>query len=601
MVFMATKYYEYEYGFKSIHELDPLMLELTLYNMDWRGARAMHFKNIVRMLWPEDAKPPIKPFVWHPWAEHMLEYACKWKYLGIIGCASSGKTNFGAIWAIVNWLSAPKESLILVTSTSLGDSRKRVWGDIKAYIQQSLLGKGMPCKIIDSRGMILTDDPATPGQLNDKQGIALIAGAPDKERESIGKLIGMKNRRVIMVADELPELSPALLDAAFSNLSTQIDGTFQMIGIGNFKSVYDPLGEFVKPKMGYKNINPSMQEWETEKGWCIRFDGLQSPNILNGKNEWPIYGSKHLEEHRRTCKENSSQFWRMVRSFPCPEGMDDVIYSDADFIAGDAHNRVKWAFPPVRVAGLDPSFTNGGDRSMAVIGSCGNDVDGNHVVQVDRVVHLTDDVTRTGTTRNFQIAEAFRNLCVAEHVQPKHAGMDATAGGAVFYDVLVELWSNDVLPVKFGGAASEYPVNTADPRPSSEHYVNRVSELWYFGVELLKGGQLKGITDDMAMEMKSRKYETTKGASVKIKVESKTDMKDRVGYSPDLGDALMIVICVCRERLGLLAGALRHHSRRNTWAAKKEADASVEIYETSDYSAQDPEELYEHAGYSEPW
>jgi hypothetical protein len=91
-----------------------------------------HFKRIVSALWPEDGP---KPFVWHPWAERMLEASCRNKYLAVAGCASSGKTDYFAIWAIVNFIVAPYDTMVLVTSTTLKDSRKRIWGSIRDYWQ----------------------------------------------------------------------------------------------------------------------------------------------------------------------------------------------------------------------------------------------------------------------------------------------------------------------------------------------------------------------------------------------------------------------------------------------------------------------------------
>ena len=84
-----------------------------------------HFKRIVAGLWPEDGP---KPFVFHPWAERMLEAACANKYLAVAGCASIGKADFYAVWAIVNFIAGPYDTMVLVISTSLKDSRKRIWG-----------------------------------------------------------------------------------------------------------------------------------------------------------------------------------------------------------------------------------------------------------------------------------------------------------------------------------------------------------------------------------------------------------------------------------------------------------------------------------------
>lgn len=79
-----------------------------------------HFKNIVRILWPD--------FKWHPWAEDMLEAACLHNYVAFAGSASCGKSYFLAAWGIVNYLAHPEKTLVLMTSTTQRDAKKRIWG-----------------------------------------------------------------------------------------------------------------------------------------------------------------------------------------------------------------------------------------------------------------------------------------------------------------------------------------------------------------------------------------------------------------------------------------------------------------------------------------
>lgn len=586
----VADYYEYAYGVRTLQPLTELEVELLCFLKDRKPengglGKFGHFKKIVSILWPE--KNSVH-FFWHPWAEKMIEEACKHKYLGIIGCASSGKSDAFAVWAIINWLCSPKATLVMVTSTSLKDSRRRIWGALTKYFNYSTVH--LPGRLVDSMGIIRTDDGS--GKFDDRQGISLIAGEKKKEREAIGKLIGMKNNRVFLIADELPELSEAIYEAALTNLTT--NPNFQMVGIGNFASVYDPLGVFVKPKNGYDSITPHDTEWETETGYCLRFDGLKSPNVLAGEDIWPkIYSNKMLREHRNTLGENTLGFWRMVRSFPCPAGSDNTIYSDADLVAAKADEKVYWLGNKIKVAAFDPSFTNGGDRAVVMIGSYGLDKNGKNVLCYDRHVILREDVTLKDKSRSFQIVQKFMELCIKEGVYPQYAAVDATAGGKPIYDIICELWSHKVLPVQFGGSASKNPVGIADYRPADELYANRVSELWYVGLEFLKSGQLKGIFKELAMEMKSRHYETVKGTRMRIKVESKVDMKARIGFSPDIADAAFIMLDLCRVRLGAKSGEGSKAKSRMVAQSNEQAEAIQDLYSNADYSDQNADLIYE--------
>jgi hypothetical protein len=517
-------------------------------------SREYHFKRIVSALWPEDGP---KPFVWHPWAERMLEAACVNKYLAVAGCASSGKTDFFAIWAIVNFIVAPYDTMVLVTSTTLKDSRKRIWGSIRDYWQAA---PPLPGKLVDSMGLIRFDDGT--GGTSDKCGITLIAAEKKKEKEAVGKLIGFKNTRVIVIADEMPELSESILEASASNLS--LNPEFQFIGIGNPASRFDAFGILAKPKHGWQTISPLEDEWETERGLCIRFDGEKSPNVLTQKLIYPwIVTQAKLDEAKARFGENSLAYYRMFRGYWAPTGEDDNIYSETEIIAAGADQDAIWLEPPVKVAALDPAFTNGGDRTPVQFGLFGTSRDGIPTLMYTHRELLSDDVTDRKKTRTEQIVRKFQDLCEQEGVEPFYAAFDKSGAGGPFGDVVSMMWSEEVLGVQFGGKASDLPVSISDVTLSCDRYVNRVTELWFGAKELIRTGQLKGIDRELAKEMCSRKYTTQKGVGLRMVVETKTDMKARTGESPDLADSAMILIELCRQRLGF-GGMTPQQKRKET-------------------------------------
>jgi hypothetical protein len=545
---------DHPYGIKSEVQLSRLEVELVAFRRgltrDQGGlGKPAHFWKIVKILWPKDSP---KEFSAHPWAVTMVEALCTYDYLGIIGAGSSGKTDCAAVWAIINWLCDPENTLVLCTSTSLKDSRKRIWGSVTAYFQAV---PGLPGRLVDSIGMIrtLSEDGSAN---NDKQGIALIAGEKSKEKEAIGKLIGMKNSRVFLLADELPELSEAILEAAYSNLS--LNPYFQLVGIGNFNSLYDPLGVFVRPKLGYGSISPEDQEWETERGHCIRFDGLKSPYIDDPDYKGPIYSFKKLVAHRQTLGENSAAFWRMCRSFPCPEGEDHCIYSDSDFVRGDAHGSVIWMYEPTPVAGVDPAFTNGGDKFAVVWGLFGMDHRGKQVLLITGFEYIFENVELSlkGAGRDIQTATELALKAKTKHVPNDCLASDASGpGGLAFGSILSMVWSPRFHPVKFGESPSKRPVSDDDPKLCSDAFFNRSAELWFAGRNFIRSGQIKGLPVEAARQLRSRQYTTIKsGANLKMKIEPKDEMKARIHMSPDLADAFLILVDLCRERFGFTAG-----------------------------------------------
>lgn len=541
-------------------ELGAFLLGLTVEEEGL--GKEQHFINVVDMLWNFEGSK--MPFDWHPWALRMLEYSCRYDYLSVAGCASSGKSDFFAVWAIVNYLADPKNTKVLVTSTTLKDSKLRIWGRICEYWNAV---PGLPGKLVDSMGVIKYVDPET-GKSADTSGITLIAGEKKKEQESIGKMIGFKRTRVILVADELPELSRAILEAALANLDS--NPRFQLIGIGNPNSRYDAFGVFSKPKAGWNSITPLDDEWETEYGHCIRFDGEKSPNVLAGKTIYPYMLTKEkLEEKKEKLGENSLSYWRMYRGYWCPTGSQSGIYSEAEIAVNEADERnVFWKETPTRCGFLDTAFSSDGDRAMVVLGHCGKDINDKVVLVYDEDEYLLSEDVTSKEPIDYQIALQFKELCEANGVKVHHAGLDSTGGGGPFSSILSKVWSMGFHKCYFGGSASDRPVSSSDTRSGKEAYANKVSEIWYAGVELIRTGQLKGMTATIVREACSRTYTSRKaGAYEVIEVEQKKKMKARTGMSPDAADAAFGLLDLCRERLELssVEGDSLKESTEDSW------------------------------------
>ena len=148
-------------------------------------AKEYYFWRIADILWNnEDLPEPLLER--HPWADLMIKEAIANKYLAVGGSASSGKSHTMAAWGIVNWLSRPSETLVLMTSTTLREARKRIWGSVISLLS---VVEGMPGKIRDSIGNIAYINES--GTLIEKAGLSLIAAEKSKTREAVGKFIGI--------------------------------------------------------------------------------------------------------------------------------------------------------------------------------------------------------------------------------------------------------------------------------------------------------------------------------------------------------------------------------------------------------------------------
>jgi hypothetical protein len=69
-------------------------------------------------------------------------------------------------------------------------------------------------------------------------------------------------------------------------------------------------------------------------------------------------------------------------------------------------------------------------------------------------------------------------------------------------------------------------------------------------------GQIKGLTGQCCVELieRRRKDAEKAGATLKRKIESKKEMKERTkNISPDFSDSWLVRVELCRERLGFTA------------------------------------------------
>lgn len=462
-------------------------------------------------------------------------------------------SDFFAMWGIVNFICAPFHTLVAVVSTSLGEARRRIWGSCRAYWQAR---PGLPGKLVDSLGMIRfwdgTDLPSSQG--SDKQAIHLVAGERKREREAVAKLMGMKNWRVILIADEHSELSPAINEAAYGNLASNIH--FQFIGIANPASYYDAFGEFTEPKSGWTSIHQESEEWQTKYGHCIRFDGTKSPNILLGEDKYPwMITHEKLKAYEERLGPNSASFWRMVRGFWCPVGTEGTVFTESEIVAyggskgvGIADD-VAWAGAPTNFSCLDPSFTNGGDDTVAYFGRYGMTTGGKNILLLTEQHVLQEDLRMKDKPRSHQIVDQWKALCFEREVAPANAGYDATGGGIPFGDVVATVWSNKVRGIQFGGKATDRPMSENDDTPANKRCANRVTEIWHAGAAMLRNGQLRGVTNTLARGLCERRVVNSKrDGNIILQVESKREMKQRLGRSPDAEDAALMLVDMVRER-----------------------------------------------------
>lgn len=462
-----------------------------------------------------------------------------------------------ALWAIVNYLADPTHTKVIVMSTTLKGAKLRIWKTMTEYWSGLSQAGTPPGKALWSNNMIRGPSYDFAG-LSDAAGIQLLASEQSKEKESLEKIIGIKapktdgrrgrDGKLIVIIDEMTGCSESILHAAYANLDSNTN--FQMIGLGNPNSLFDTFGLFCEPKDGWDSVKEDDTEWDTKRGTCLRLDAQYNPRIIEGdeKLTWMPTQEK-IKQAIDTYGAKSLFFNRMFRAVFTKEGEGNTIYTASDFISSKAFDLVTWGHEaPINVAFLDPSFTEGGDRCILAFGKYGIDASGKPVLYFTDYENLQVDASSQEVPHNYQIARQFRDKCIAHGVKPENAGFDCTGGGGPFGDIVTNEWSSAVKKIMFGGQASNRPVSHVNKTPSREFYANRVAEIWYGAKHYMASGYIKGFRHEVAKEICQREiHRNTNGESTrKLQIESKVTYKSRVNSSPDLGDAALGLVELCR-------------------------------------------------------
>jgi hypothetical protein len=574
-------------------EMDAFLLGLSIE--EGGLGKATHYRNVVSTIWPT--------YAWHKWAELRAQAFCKVnveedvetgnKFIrsvtGLAGGTDSGKSYDMAALALVNWFVDPLNTMVIVVSTSKIDAKQRIWAAlVKMYREAHAVGIAAG-RLIESMDIIkLSDeegkaiDPSV--GVSDASSIMLLAAGDEYKDDAQKRLQGKKNRRIVLIIDELQDCSSSVINEAIWGFKGAQE--LHIVGAGNPSSIFDPHGKFCEPIKGWMSVDEETPNWKIKvagiEGLALRFDSEKdNPNQQSfdkGKGlRYPFLPKPNdVAVAKKELGELNPQYWRKFRGFWPPADADDcTVVSDILLARHGALDKPIWDGTPKDIAGVDPSYTEGGDRFVFSHMKWGKLISGKWAIALEKQYVLN---RRAGSQEDFQyeMIQQIHDLSVKLGIPNQWMGVDASAGG-IFWSIgereLLRGWH----AVSFAGAASDLPVSaqyalrneaTGKPQVGKELFHNMSSELCFVSRYFLECEQLKGITPDLAWEMTQRKYVRR---TRKIIIESKTDMKKRIGKSPDLFDSFSVGLFVARKVFGAMAGseAIEEKKRRNKESFKE--------------------------------
>lgn len=515
-----------------------------------------HYRNLMSILWPEDEH--------NRWSDLILTGILENTVTAVLGPKSSGKTHTCAKFALIDYWAFPDKTTIIMSSTDVRGLELRVWGDVKNLFRRAVdRCEWLAGKVVDSKHAITTDDVQDEDVRDLRNAIICIPClSSNGSYVGLGRYSGIKNKRVRLIADEASFMHGSFLDA-----TTNLDGNpdWKAVFLGNPIDPYDPLGKASEPKTGWSSLPEPVKTttWRSRflNGITINLVGTDSPNFDFPQDQPPRYpyliNSRSIASVVEFYGKESQQYYsqckgvmktgllarRVVTRELCEQ------FHASDDVAWEGGERIK-------IGAVDAAYGSiGGDRCIFIMAEFGKTVDGHVCISFSKPALVPVAVAGEGQPED-QIARWVKNECEVNGVLAQNLFFDATGRGSLG-TAFARIWSAQVNPVEFGGAPTPRPVSMdlyvhdhhlklRRLKLANEHYSKFVTEMWFSVRYAIEADQVRNLCPEIIEEGCQREWKIVRGD--RIEIESKVEMKERVGRSPDIFDAAVTAMEGARRR-----------------------------------------------------
>lgn len=428
--------------------------------------------------------------------KQILDALVNWEWVGVESATACSKTFLAA--AIALWfLECFENSIVVTTAPKQHQLELHIWKEI------GKLHKNFKRGYLDSLALRMTKSEQGKKEF-EWSIVGFIAGTKaDKEVED--KAAGFHAEHMLIILEETPGIPRSIINTF--KLTSQAPHNL-ILALGNPNHHLDNLHQFSKlPRVRH-----------------IRISGYDYPNIVL-KNPSFIPGGKSEQGIQDILDDvrdvEAPRYLSRVRGISPQQSSDSLI-------------NVKWCYDAVErddeevekglfALGVDVADSETGDEAAKAFGK------GAVLIKVD--AFKCPDANQLGKKEVYQDIHDYK-------IDPKRVGVDGVGVGAGTINALKEM---GIVVANLKGGASPVPV------PKSAYtFKNLRSQMWWELREDLRLGKICIPNDEeLIADLCAPTYKVN---DKEIVVESKDDIKKRLGRSPNKGDSAVYWDWVRKDR-----------------------------------------------------
>lgn len=564
-----------KYGAKWPDEIDPLDIEFGVIRKggtwtDSQGQKCgnglfFHYREAQRLLWPTGEDH-------HRWSDLMLKTILEERITVCCGARDSGKTHVAlSRFGLTDYFCFPDETLILMSSTDVRGLQLRVWGDVKDLHRRATeLRPWLAGKAVDSKYGIFTDVLGEDCDTRDMRKGIICIPCLDRNYGWVGgleKYVGIKQKRRLLLGDEL-QFMPEEYLGVLANLNKP-SLYFKGVFVGN-PTGQKALEKVAEPEEGY-DCRPEPTKTESYRnkygGITICLVGTDSPNFDTPPANLPYLIDPADEKIvAQQFGSDSEKYWSQIKGVR-KVGLDfHRVLTKAICDRFGAFEKCIWqGSDTIKVFALDAAY--GGDRAAGGHIEFGKEHTGHEIIKFfpPQVCQIA---VSSAITPEEQLAIWSKEYCDREGIPATNVFFEAGMRATLAIWMAKAFNSTAVNAVLFGGNATPRPVSNDDyvldeethakrHKRCDEEYSKLVTEYWFAVRRAIESSQVREFPKETAEEFYMREWYKVKGD--RYELETKEDMKLRIGRSPDFADQAAIAVEGAR-RLGFVIERMRDPS-----------------------------------------